>query len=148
MIPNSGHGSASSMSTQQAITAASTNPQLSDFIAAVRSAGLDKTLNARHAYTLMVPANSAFAALSKTQISHLKNPGDLLSVVRYQALKAPISPRQFDSGARPATLQGKPVRLSRSGAGYKVNGATVLCGNIKTANATIYIVSKVLLPPG
>jgi uncharacterized surface protein with fasciclin (FAS1) repeats len=29
-----------------------------------------------------------------------------------------------------------------------VNGATVLCGNIKTRNATVYIVNKVLLPPG
>ena len=148
MIPNSGQGSISSMSTQQAITAASSNPQLSVFIAAVRSAGLDKTLNTRHAYTLMIPANSAFASLSKTQIIHLKNSGDLLNIVRYHALKARVSPHQFASGARPATLQGKPLTLSKTGSAYKVNGATVLCGNIKTANATVYIVSKVLLPPG
>ena len=119
-----------------------------DSAAAVRSAGLDKTLNARHAYTLMIPANSAFASLSKTQIIHLKNSGDLLNIVRYHALKARVSPQQFASGARPATLQGKPLTLSKSGSAYKVNGATVLCGNIKTANATVYIVSKVLLPPG
>jgi uncharacterized surface protein with fasciclin (FAS1) repeats len=31
---------------------------------------------------------------------------------------------------------------------YKVNGATVLCGNIKTSNATVYIVNELLLPPG
>ena len=148
MIPNAGQGSISSMSTQQAITAASGNPQLSVFIAAVRSAGLDKTLNARHAYTLMIPANSAFASLSKTQIIRLKNSGDLLNIVRYHALRARVSPQQFASGARPATLQGKPLTLSKSGSAYKVNGATVLCGNIKTANATVYIVSKVLLPPG
>ncbi len=148
MIPNSGQGSISSMSTQQAITAASSNPQLSVFIAAVRSAGLDKTLNARPAYTLMIPANSAFASLSKTQIIHLKNSGDLLNIVRYHALKARVSPQQFASGARPDTLQGKPLTLSKTGSAYKVNGATVLCGNIKTANATVYIVNKVLLPPG
>jgi len=148
MIPDSGRGSISSMSTQQAITAASSNPQLSVFIAAVRSAGLDKTLNARHAYTLMIPANSAFASLSKTQIIHLKNSGDLLNIVRYHALKARVSPQQFASGAKPATLQGKPLALSKTGSAYKVNGATVLCGNIKTANATVYIVNKVLLPPG
>src|ERR1022692_2878851 len=148
MIPNAGQGSVGSMSTQQAITAASSNPQLSVFLAAVRSAGLDKTLNARHAYTLMIPANSAFAALSKTQIIQLKNSGDLLNIVRYHALKARVGPQQFASGAKPATLQGKPLTLSKSGSAYKVNGATVLCGNIKTANATVYIVNKVLLPPG
>jgi uncharacterized surface protein with fasciclin (FAS1) repeats len=148
MIPNAGKGSIGSMSTQQAITAASSNPQLSVFIAAVRSAGLDHTLNARHAYTLIIPANSAFTSLSKTQIIHLKNSGDLLNIVRYHALKARVSPQQFASGARPATLQGKPLTLSKSGPAYKVNGATVLCGNIRTANATVYIVNKVLLPPG
>ncbi len=148
MIPNEGLGSASSMGTQRAITAASGNPQLSVFLAAVRSAGLDQTLNARHAYTLMIPANSAFASLSKSQIARLKNSGDLLNIVRYHALRARVGPRQFASGARPATLQGKPLTLSKSGSAYKVNGATVLCGNIKTANATVYIVNKVLLPPG
>jgi len=148
MIPSAGQGSVSSMSTERAITAASSNPQLSVFIAAVRSAGLDQTLNAQHAYTLMIPANSAFAALSKSQIIHLKNSGDLLRIVRYHALKDRVGPRQFASGARPATLQGKPLTLSKSGSAYKVNGATVLCGNIKTANATVYIVNKVLLPPG
>ena len=40
------------------------------------------------------------------------------------------------------------MTLSKSGSAYKVNGATVLCGNIKTSKASVYIVSKVLLPPG
>jgi uncharacterized surface protein with fasciclin (FAS1) repeats len=35
---------------------------------------------------------------------------------------------------------------SRTRAGYVVNNADVVCGNIKTANATIYIVDKVLVP--
>jgi uncharacterized surface protein with fasciclin (FAS1) repeats len=148
MIPAKGKGSIGSMSTEQAVKAASTNPQLSVFTAAVRSAGLDKTLNSRRSYTLIVPANSAFAALSKTQIVHLHNAGDLLKIVRYHALKTRISLQQFASGARPLTLQGKPLTLSRSGSVYKVNGATVLCGNIKTSNATVYIVNKLLLPPG
>ncbi len=146
--PGQGQGSISQLGTEHAITAASRSPQLSVFIAAVRTAGLDKTLNARHAYTLMIPVNSAFASLSKTQIIHLHNSGQLLKIVRYHALKARVGPQQFASGAKPATLQGKHLTLSKSGSVYKVNGATVLCGNIRTANATVYIVSKVLLPPG
>ena len=77
MIPATGKGSIGSMSSEQAVRAAASNPQLSVFIAAVRTAGLDKTLNTRHAYTLFIPANSAFAALTKTQIVHLHNTGDL-----------------------------------------------------------------------
>jgi uncharacterized surface protein with fasciclin (FAS1) repeats len=148
MIPAKGKGSIGSMSTEQAVKAASTNPQLSVFTAAVRSSGLDKTLNTRRSYTLFIPANSAFAALSKTQIAQLHNAGKLRKIVSYQAVRAPISPQQFAAGSRPATLQGKPLTLSKSGSVYKVNDATVLCGNIKTSNANVYIVSKVLLPPG
>ena len=148
MIPSKGKGSVGSMSTEQAVKAASTNPQLSVFTAAVRSAGLDKTLNSRRSYTLIIPANSAFAALSKTQIARLHNAADLRKIVSYQAVKGAVSPQQFAAGSRPATLQGKTLTLSKSGSVYKVNDATVLCGNIKTANASVYIVSKVLLPPG
>jgi uncharacterized surface protein with fasciclin (FAS1) repeats len=147
MIPVKGKGSIGSMSTEQALKAASSNPQLSVFIAAVRRAGLEKTLNARHSYTLIVPANSAFASLSKAEITRLRNSGFLVKTVRYHTLKSKVAPQEFVTGARPLTLQGIPLSLSKSGSVYKVNGATVLCGNIKTRNATVYIVNKVLLPP-
>jgi uncharacterized surface protein with fasciclin (FAS1) repeats len=147
-FPASGNGSLKSMSTLDALQAASTNPQLSVFIAAVRAAGLDKTLNARHAFTLFIPENSAFAALSKTDLIHLRNSGDLLKIVRYHAVNAKISPAQFAHNTSFATLEGSSLKLSKSGSVFRVNGASVLCGNIQTKNATVYIISKVLLPPG
>lgn len=135
------------MGTKRAITAASSNQQLSVFVTAVRTAGLNKALNSRHSYTLIIPANSAFASLSRTQVSHLHKSRSLRRIIRYHAVHRRLTPRQFASGARPATLQGKTLTLSKTGPVYKVNGATVLCGNIKASNATIYIVDKVLLPP-
>ena len=30
---------------------------------------------------------------------------------------------------------------------YAVNNARVVCGNVQTANATVYIVDTVLMPP-
>ncbi|HEX9032743.1 MAG TPA: fasciclin domain-containing protein [Streptosporangiaceae bacterium] len=135
------------MSTQDAIAAASTNPQLSVFVAAVRTAGLDKLLTTRHAYTLIIPANSAFASLSKTDIIRLKNSGELMKIVKYHAVSTSITPQQFAGGATVTTLEGGRLTLAKSGTAYKVGPASVLCGNIRTANATVYIVSKVLLPP-
>jgi uncharacterized surface protein with fasciclin (FAS1) repeats len=148
ILPATGNGTLHRMSTERAISAASSNPQLSLFTAAVRTAGLDKSLNARRSFTLIVPVNSAFASLSNTQIIHLHNSGELVKIIKYHTLRVQIGPKQFASGARPVTLQGNHLTLSKSGSVYKVNGASVLCGNIKTANATVYIVSKVLLPPG
>jgi uncharacterized surface protein with fasciclin (FAS1) repeats len=34
-----------------------------------------------------------------------------------------------------------------SGTTYSVNGASVVCGNVQTANATVYIIDSVLMPP-
>jgi uncharacterized surface protein with fasciclin (FAS1) repeats len=147
MIPLTGNGSIRTMRTKKAIIAASSNPQLSVFVAAVRTTRLDTMLNSRHSYTLIIPANSAFASLSSAQITHLRKPGVLTKIISYHAVKARLSPQQFRSSARPATLGGKTLPLSKIGPIYKVNGATVLCGNIRTANATIYIVNEVLQPP-
>jgi uncharacterized surface protein with fasciclin (FAS1) repeats len=30
---------------------------------------------------------------------------------------------------------------------YTVNGASVVCGNVQTANATVYIINTVMTPP-
>lgn len=147
VIPATGRASLGSVGTEKAITATSGNPRLSVFIAAVRSARLERALNSRGSYTLVIPDNSAFAALPKAQILRLRNPGQLQKIVRYHTVPATIGPHQFATGAAPKTLQGKPLMLSQAGSVYKVNGATVLCGNIRTSNATVYIVNKVLLPP-
>jgi uncharacterized surface protein with fasciclin (FAS1) repeats len=30
---------------------------------------------------------------------------------------------------------------------YEINSADVVCGNVQTANATVYIIDTVLMPP-
>ncbi len=35
---------------------------------------------------------------------------------------------------------------ARSGSSYTVNGAPVVCGNVQTANATVYIIGTVMMP--
>jgi uncharacterized surface protein with fasciclin (FAS1) repeats len=37
-----------------------------------------------------------------------------------------------------------PARMSGT---YTVNQAHVVCGNVQTANATVYIIDTVLMPP-
>ena len=135
------------MSSQQALAAAAANPQLSVFTAAIHAAGLDKTLATRRTFTLIIPANTAFASLSRTTIIRLHTAGALQKIVSYHAVDARIFPGQFARGASFRTVEGSPLKVSRSGSTYKINGATVLCGNIKTASGTLYVINKVLLPP-
>ena len=144
MFPPTGNGSIGFMTTRKAITAASSNQQLTVFVGAVRAVGLAKSLNSRHSYTLIIPANSAFAALSRAQVIRLHESGNFRKIIRYHTVRGRLTPQRFASGARPETLLGKRLTLSKTGPVYKVNGATVLCGNITTRNATIYIIDKVL----
>ena len=45
------------------------------------------------------------------------------------------------------TLQGTTIQVSGSGQDFNVNGnSSVVCGNIQTANATVYLIDQVLLP--
>jgi uncharacterized surface protein with fasciclin (FAS1) repeats len=52
-------------------------------------------------------------------------------------------------GAGPAVtwlLEGGTVTPAMTGGTYTVNGADVVCGNVQTSNATVYIISSVLMP--
>ena len=44
------------------------------------------------------------------------------------------------------TVQGADLTVSGSGDQLTVNGANVVCGGIKTTNATVYLIDSVLLP--
>ena len=43
-----------------------------------------------------------------------------------------------------AARQGSPAMMNGT---YMVNKASVVCGNVQTANATVYIIDTVLMPP-
>ena len=59
---------------------------------------------------------------------------------------AGLSGRQMQQ-CRHKTLQGGTIQVSGSGQDFNVNGnSSVVCGNIQTANATVYLIDQVLLP--
>jgi len=45
------------------------------------------------------------------------------------------------------TANGATLEVTGSGDDLKVNGATVICGGVKTKNATVYLIDTVLTPP-
>lgn len=146
-IPTRGAGSFGTMSGQRVAAAASGNPQLSVFSSAIRAAALDRELNRMRAFTLFIPVNSAFAALTKSQVEFLRNPANLVKVVRRQLVAHPVTPAEIARGGSVVTLSGSRLALAKQGQTYRVNRANVLCGNIRTANGTLYVIDRVLLPP-
>jgi uncharacterized surface protein with fasciclin (FAS1) repeats len=147
-VPRSGTGSFSGMSTAPVGTAAAANPVLSTLVAAAKKASLVDTLNSAANITVFAPANSAFAKIpSATLNSVLANKTELTNILTYHVASGRYTPAELASGKPIKTLEGATVKPSMSGGTYSVNGAQVVCGNVRTANATVYIINTVLMPP-
>src|ERR1700733_2086853 len=147
-VPRSGAGSFSGMATAPVATAASANPVLSTLVTAVQKAGLVDTLNAAPGITVFAPDNSAFAKIpASTLNSVLANKAELTKILTYHVVSGRYTPAQLASGKALKTLEGGTVSPALMGGTYQVNAADVVCGNVQTANATVYIINTVLMPP-
>jgi uncharacterized surface protein with fasciclin (FAS1) repeats len=93
------------------------------------------------------PTDAAFNKLPASALNDLKTNSDKLkSILTYHVVPGQLSPAQVD-GSHP-TVQGAPVNVTGSGDGLKVNDAGLVCGGVPTANATVYMIDTVLMPPG
>lgn len=147
-VPATGAGSFDGMATDPVATAASNNPVLSTLVTAVTAAGLGDTLNSAEDITVFAPTNDAFAAMDQATLgAALDDPSGLLTtVLTYHVVPGRLAPDAL-AGTH-TTLQGGDLEVTGSGEAFTVNGESmVVCGNVQTANATVYIIDGVLLPP-
>jgi uncharacterized surface protein with fasciclin (FAS1) repeats len=146
-VPASGAGSFTGMATAPVATAASANPVLSTLVTAVKQAGLVDTLNSAAGITVFAPDNSAFAKIpASTLKSVLADKPELTKILTYHVVAGRVTPAELASGKTLKTLEGGTVTPAMMGSSYTVNGASVVCGNVQTANATVYIIGSVLMP--
>ncbi len=146
-VPASGAGSLEALAQDPVATAASNTPELSTLVTAVQKADLVDTLNTAEGITVFAPVNDAFAAMPKPTLDKaLGDPKGLLTtVLTYHVVQGQLAPDQLAGSHK--TLQGGTLEVSGSGEDFKVNGnSSVVCGNIQTANATVYLIDQVLLP--
>jgi uncharacterized surface protein with fasciclin (FAS1) repeats len=147
-VPKTGAGSFSGMATAPVATAASANPVLSTLVTAVKKAGLVDTLNSASGITVFAPDNAAFAKIpSATLNSVLANKAELTKILTYHVVAGRYTPAQLAAGTPLKTLEGATVTPALMGSTYELNNADVVCGNVQTANATVYIINTVLMPP-
>jgi uncharacterized surface protein with fasciclin (FAS1) repeats len=146
MVPASGMGSLHGMSMDPVVTAASHNPLLSTFASDAKMAGLASELDSMHALTVFAPENSAFRRLPTAQLSMMRNATELAKILKGHVVSGRVTPAEFAHGMTLTTLAGNSLKTARMGSTYEVGNARVICGNIHTANATVYVISKVLAP--
>ncbi len=147
LVPKDGKGSFNGMATDPVATAASNNPLLKTLVAAVTQAGLGDTLNSAPAITVFAPTDDAFAKIPKdTMTKVMGDKATLTKILTNHVISGKLSPTQIAGDHK--TLAGTTITVKGSGTDFTVgkDSAKVLCGNVPTANATVYIIDSVLLP--
>ncbi|MFF5494991.1 fasciclin domain-containing protein [Streptomyces aquilus] len=146
-VPTSGAGSFDGMAKDPVATAASNNPALSTLVAAVKKAGLVDTLNNAQNITVFAPTNDAFAKIPKATLDKVLNDkAQLTKILTYHVVGQKLTPADLEKGSFD-TLEKSKLTTAGSGESYTVNdSAKVVCGNVQTANATVYIIDSVLMP--
>jgi uncharacterized surface protein with fasciclin (FAS1) repeats len=142
----SNKGSFQAMAQVPVATAASGNPLLSTLVSAVKKAGLVDSLNSADGITVFAPTNDAFKAIPKATLDKvLADKKTLTSILTYHVVPGKLTPADLAGDHK--TLQGGDLMVSGSGQDFKVDGkASVICGNVQTANANVYIIDSVLMP--
>ncbi|TKT05352.1 fasciclin domain-containing protein [Streptomyces lasalocidi] len=146
-VPKDGAGSFDGMAKDPVATAASHNPALSTLVTAVQKAGLVDTLNNAQDITVFAPTNDAFAKIPKATLDKVLNDkAQLTKILTYHVVGQKLTPKDLENGSFD-TLEKSKVTTAGSGESYTVNdSAKVVCGNVKTANANVYIIDTVLMP--
>jgi uncharacterized surface protein with fasciclin (FAS1) repeats len=145
-----GPGSVAGMAQDPVAVAASNNPLLTTLTAALSgklnpNVNLVDTLNGGQ-FTVFAPTDDAFAKLPPATIDALKtDSAGLTSILTYHVVPGQISPNNIAGTHK--TVQGQSVTVTGMGDSIKVNNASVVCGGVQTANATVYLIDSVLMPP-
>ncbi|WP_345799888.1 fasciclin domain-containing protein [Microbacterium sp. AZCO] len=145
-----GAGSIQGMSQDPVAVAASNNPLLTTLVSAVSgqlnpNVNLVDTLNGSE-FTVFAPVDDAFAKIDPATIEALKtDSATLSSILTYHVVPGQIEPS--DIVGTHTTVQGSDLEVTGSGDDLMVNDAKVICGGVQTANATVYLIDTVLMPP-
>ncbi|WP_194410989.1 fasciclin domain-containing protein [Microbacterium cremeum] len=145
-----GAGSIEGMSADPVAVAASNNPLLSTLVAAVSGqlnpdVDLVDTLNGDE-FTVFAPVDDAFAKIDPATIEALGTDAETLTaILTYHVVPGQIEPSGI-AGTH-TTVQGADLEVTGEGDMWMVNDANVICGGVQTANAVVYLIDSVLMPP-
>jgi uncharacterized surface protein with fasciclin (FAS1) repeats len=145
-----GPGSVEGLAKDPVATAAGNSPVLTTLASALSGKlnpdiNLVETLN-NGQFTVFAPTDDAFAKLEPATIDKLKTDSKLLtSILTYHVVSGQADPSAVVGDHK--TVQGESLKVTGSGDTLKVNDAGVVCGGIKTSNATLYLIDTVLMPP-
>jgi uncharacterized surface protein with fasciclin (FAS1) repeats len=131
------------------VSSADMNPSLSTFNKLLAASGLADTLKGEGPFTVFAPRNEAFDALKPGTVDTLlkpENKDDLISLLSYHVLSGAVTSSDIKDASEVASLQGKPVKFTKTKDGIKIDDANVVTSDIPAANGVIHTIDKVISP--
>ncbi|SNS87588.1 Uncaracterized surface protein containing fasciclin (FAS1) repeats [Geodermatophilus pulveris] len=154
-LPAEGPGSPAALAATPAAAAMAAVPGLAGTTGAVRAASLSASLDATRDLTVLAPVNEAFGAVPPATLDPLlADTPRLTALVTHHVIARRLEPGEL-AGTH-TTLAGGQVTVEGAGEAFTISAdqtvlgaadARVICGNIATVNATVYVVDQVLTPP-
>ena len=118
-------------------------------VAAVKAAGLEKTLKGKGPFTIFAPTDEAFAKLPAGTVESLLKPENrdqLVAILTYHVVPGAITAENASKLRSAKTVNGKPLTLNATGGGLNVGGAKVTATDIRASNGVIHVIDSVLIP--
>jgi len=119
-------------------------------VAAVKAAGLVGVLKGDGPFTVFAPTDAAFAKLPAGTVENLlkpENKGQLTAILTYHVVPGKVMSKDLlGKKLDAATVQGSNVSIDATGAGVRVDNATVISADIGTSNGVIHVIDTVIMP--
>ena len=124
---------------------------LTTFVAAVHTAGLDDTLKAAGPYTIYAPSDEAFAKMpAADRTALLGSPERLKAVLLGHVVKDMVKMRDGDSNVTSGAVSsaaGRDLAFSVDDRDRQlVGGAHLITADLRADNGCVNVIDKVLLP--
>lgn len=131
------------------VQVASSNPDFSTLVEAVKAADLVTSLSTVGPFTVFAPTNEAFDKLPKGTLDNLlkpENKGTLVDVLGYHTYVGALKEQFMRDGADYEMVTPKTVKITKEGDKIYVNGVEIL-NTVVTSNGIIYVIGEVLSMP-
>jgi uncharacterized surface protein with fasciclin (FAS1) repeats len=147
--------------TKTVVANASTAPNLTTLVAAVKAGGLVDTLSGKGPFTVFAPTNDAFAKLPAGTVENLvkpENKSTLDKILTYHVVSGRITSKDLASWIKKGhgkyamtTVEGEPLTASMSGSNIVLTDAkggtsTITQADVYQSNGVAHVIDTVLMP--
>ncbi len=128
------------------IETASSNPDFTTLVTAIKAAGLVDTLSSEGPFTVFAPNNAAFAKIPDATLQGiLADKAKLTSILTYHVISGKVLSKDTTTISEAKTVEGSVVKIDAK-KGLMINNSKVVKEDIECSNGVIHVIDTVLMP--